>query len=795
MIRALHELTPEAGGKALGLKRLREIGLKVPGTVVLIHPEEGKIDDDLVRSRLAELGDGPKAVRSSAMSEDGAAASFAGQFETFLDLRTYDEIRSAIRKCIEAAGAERVRAYSGKMLSESDLRISVILQNMVDARTAGVVFSADPVTHRRDKVVINAVAGKGEALVSGMEDARHFELWRSGSNIEAEEKRNESLLSKSSLREILDGTLLAEKVYGHPVDLEWAIDCEGILHWLQVRPVTTLDDTHYNEFDSAVSPSPDVWTLGNIGEMMPGVATPLTWSVSAETIDWGMVYMADRIGAFKLKERTGPRYIQIFYNRLFINLSNLMDYPKHVWLNKAADVQFAICGKVIPEQTITPESPLPRRVFNFIRQLRYSADAQRQLNALRKLDGGFSIDTDQPIKNLYTSLTDGRKTLGLGFAYHLGTSAQSGTLYSTFIRVMTSDKRAPEASDHHTATMLLLDIPDIESADAVKSLERFALLIRSEQEFASRFSSASPEEALEMLRGNAPPAIREQFDQFLERHGHRCVRESELREKTWAVNPLPLIGSIQARVRKREPDRQKPDLHILVRESLGHLPFFKRSVLRMLVPHARKAVARREITKALSIHMVDTIRKGYTELGNKLVLEGLLDDPDQVYFLTHEELGELINDRVPFWKTKANRRRILLPELDRLGFDEIHFGVPEPVEEVPEPEIRDGQLKGTPVSRGVVTGPARIVNSLEEASRLCEGDIMIAAFTDIGWTPWFSIIAGVVTEIGSPLSHGAVVAREYGIPAVVGAKGARRSFRDGEMVRVDGDRGIVEQIL
>ena len=152
----------------------------------------------------------------------------------------------------------------------------------------------------------------------------------------------------------------------------------------------------------------------------------------------------------------------------------------------------------------------------------------------------------------------------------------------------------------------------------------------------------------------------------------------------------------------------------------------------------------------------------------------------------------MIKDYSPSWRAKANKRRELLPQTAALQFPEVCQGIPEPIEEEQEIEILDGQLKGIPVSSGVVQARVRIVNTLEDAALLQPGEIMVASFTDIGWTPYFSIVSGLITEIGSPLSHGAVVAREYGIPAVVGAKGAKQFLKDATFVKLDGDRGIVE---
>jgi len=791
----IDELTDEeAGGKAMGLKALRDLGLSVPDAFVIIHPNGGTLNDDVLKTHLDKLGEGPKAVRSSAVSEDGINASFAGQFDTFLNLHSFAEIKNAIFSCIDAANGDRVKDYASNIIKDADLRISVILQNMVNAKYAGVVFSANPINNRRDKILVNAVEGTGDHLVSGIKDGVHYEFFRSGSDIPSEIKKNPSPLSEKHLREILEGVKKAEQHYKVPLDLEWAIDQHDQIQWLQVRPITTLNEVHYNELDTVKGASNDVWTLGNIGEMMPGVVTPLTYSVSAEAIDYGMTMLADKCGAFSLKNRTGKRYIQMFYNRLFVNMTNMMDYPKNIWLNTSDDVHFALSGKVFPGITALPEASFPLRVINFGKQIISTSRAQQHLDHLKKLESGFSIELSGTLEEIHYNLENARHLLGIGFGHHLMTSAQSGALYSAFMRIMTDDKRRPTADDHHIATILLLNIPEIESADAVKSLERFASLIRSDKTFARRFITSTPTEALKSLQQDAPPEIMQQFKTFIARHGHRCVRESELREKTWEENPQQLIHTLQTQVRIGAVKHVRHDFYKETDAALNHLTLIKRTILRTLVSTARKAVARREISKALSIKMVDMVRKGYHALSQKMLEEKLLDDLDQIYFLTHNEIGQLIVDHSPAWRLKANKRREILPELDNLKFEEVSFGIPEPLDHEDKIEILEGQLRGTPVSSGIVQGKVRIVHTLSDADDLEEGEIMVASFTDVGWTPYFSIIAGLVTEIGSPLSHGAVVAREYGIPAVVGAKGAKQFLKTGDLIVLNGDKGIIEKI-
>jgi pyruvate,water dikinase len=226
----------------------------------------------------------------------------------------------------------------------------------------------------------------------------------------------------------------------------------------------------------------------------------------------------------------------------------------------------------------------------------------------------------------------------------------------------------------------------------------------------------------------------------------------------------------------------------------GQLTLTQRIFIKLLKRASRKAVANREMTKALSMKMVNRTRQAYRSYAATLVEHGLLADADQIYFLTHQEIGRLIKDRDPAWTVKADKRRVQLPETAKLQFPLINVGIPEPLEQEEPVTITGNQIRGIPVSRGVVKARARIVNSVAEAAALQPGEIMVGSFTDVGWTPYFSLIAGLITEIGSPLSHGAVIAREYGIPAVVSAKGARQFIKTGDMVALDGAKGTVDLV-
>jgi rifampicin phosphotransferase len=783
------------GGKARGLKLLHQLGLRVPESFVIVHPDGNEIPDDLLATHLRALGQGPKAVRSSAVSEDGLNASFAGQFETYLNVSGTEAVKTAIGRCVAAASSERVSRYSKEIHDRADTRISVIVQNMVPSEKAGVIFSADPVSNRRDKMVINVAPGTGDDLVSGNKDAVQYLVFASGKDVASQIAKNGDLLSAAQVRELMAGARKAEQACGQPVDLEWAIDSAGVIHWLQVRPITTLDDVHFNELDDVKQPSADVWSLGNIGEMMPGVVTPLTHTVCGRAIDIGLGYLAARSGVIPMRDIRKWRSLELFYNRLFFNLRRYMLYVQRLALNKKENVIVSLSAADVPELKVGKLDPTLLRCLRFIKQITAVQFAGRSVKRLRKLEQGFQLEMTGDLHKDCQTLDFAFERLVDAFCFHLLGSAQSGFYYSILMGIVTGNKRLPEARDHTLAAQLLADNPDIESADAVKSLERFAGLVRGSAEFAELLASATPADAPRLIEQRAPTGVRDSYRAFLQRHGHRCVREAELREKPWEEDQAQLVSMIQAFLRAGSSSSNKrgsaQELCALMKQQLT---FTQRVFVNLFKRAARKAVANREMTKALSMKMVNTTRKAYRSYARTLVEHGLLDDTDQIYFLTREEIRRLIADRDPAWKTKANKRRRQLPETAKLQFPLMNVGIPEPLEEEEVVATAGSQIRGIPVSRGTVKARARIVNSVAEAAALQKGEIMVASFTDIGWTPYFSLIAGLVTEIGSPLSHGAVVAREYGIPAVVSAKGARAFIKTGDLVALDGARGTIEVV-
>ncbi|GBM45817.1 Putative phosphoenolpyruvate synthase [Araneus ventricosus] len=291
------------------------------------------------------------------------------------------------------------------------------------------------------------------------------------------------------------------------------------------------------------------------------------------------------------------------------------------------------------------------------------------------------------------------------------------------------------------------------------------------------------------------------FREFLKRHGHRCLKEFDVHSITWGMDSKPLVKLLQNLVGAKRMEKKKED-DIDKTISTLHTPLNSWAKFRLkyvVLPNCRKGVGGREAGKSLMIKCIDHWRKGFRHLAKLMVSEGRLPDEELLFFLTFDEIDDLLNTRSPSIISRANQRRRIHPILDSYKFPELMRGLPKPINDEEESaktyqSVADLTMKGVPVSQGVAKGYARVAISLVEASYLKPGEILITHSTDIGWSPYFPIVSGVVTEIGGLISHGAVVSREYGLPCVVGLTAATKMFRTGDYVLLDGKKGIIQRL-
>ena len=770
----------EVGGKAKGLAKLLAGGFTVPDGFVVSGATIEQLPDDL-EDHYARIGSCRVAVRSSSMAEDSESASFAGQYETILNVQGLEALRSAIRQCLASAASDRVRVYRETRSGATSPEMHVVVQKMVDARAAGVLFTVNPVNARRDQIVIDAVEGIGDALVSGRSVPHHWVLSREGTVQERDTPGEPALLTRDELAALRRQGLAAEAQHGAPLDLEWAIDRAGEIQWLQARPVTGVV-SDLNELDRCHSLS-DVYTWSNIGEMMPGAVTPLTSSVTGRGIDLGMQRMYRKLGA-DIPRRDESRYVASFFGHLFLNLSAMAELSAYVAGSSKASMCVAVCGRDIAQVDEPEQASALRRGLNSLRYVSALLSGRRHGDRLDALVRSLWFPTEGSAAELYRAIDRSLPKIWEAYEHHLLSSSSSGAIGPLLLGIVAKGEK-PTTAHHARVAGLLAGATEVESADVATRANRVIDALVDIPEAESRFARATPVVALRWLRSANAGHARTSFNEYLERHGHRAVRELELRQKEWALDPTPLVVSLQSGLRARlesrrtrttSPPEPKGD-------GVGRM-------VRSILPLAHAAVRSRERTKSTLVAATQRFKQAYRLLGVKLCEENLLSDEDAVFFLTHDELGLLIDGDEALADRAARRRKALDFQM-ALRFPQVVTGRPEPLETRTE-RAAEGALTGQPVSGGVVSGKARVVRTIEEASALAAGEILIAPITDVGWTPFFALIAGLATDVGSVVSHGAVVAREYGLPAVVNLGTATDRFRTGDWVTLNGDRGTLE---
>lgn len=772
-----------AGGKAYGLARLVAMGLPVPPAFVLRNASAEDFPVALDQSYRA-LGKPLVAVRSSALGEDGGEASFAGQYETVLNVQGPDQLRDAIRHCVASASSERARSYQQAQAGGDPVTMNIVVQAMVDARAAGVVFTADPVSARRDLLVIDAVAGLGEALVSGEATPDHYAVHGSGAIVRRQLTGANPLLSDTEIMAIATQARAAAKHEGHPLDLEWAIDQDGSLYWLQARPITTLP-ADLNEFDTGLPRPHDVLTISNVSEMMPGAVCPLTGSFTGWGIDYGLQHMQVAVGA---RPAIVPDW-QVTawaYGHLFLNLTGNVVMSSAVLGSTVEQTAQSLCGRIVPELKALPPQPLYRRIANTIKLLHYCLRAPGVVERFgRELDA-LVIEHKADSAAMWAQLAQKSAFFDHAMAVHIQSSALSGFLCS-IVENMVSGRSNDSTSEEQGAAMrLLAGATGVESAVMLEELDRLIDQIVAHPDAQQAFQQAAVTDALYWLKNSS--ALAPAFDAFLANHGHRGYRELCMRDPAWCDDPAPLIQSMQAAVHARLMTGGHRPLH-------SHdidWPSLSRG-LRWILPKAHNAIRRREHTKSQLVDAAHRFKRGFRHLGKLLQEQGALPDADLVNFFSTAELPAFVASPDAAAVERAIARRDALVYQQQFEFPEISVGIPHPVE-ARKLQFTDGVLHGRPASRGVAVGIARVAHTLGEAAALQPGEILVTPITDIGWTPYFSLIGGLVTDLGSAVSHGAVIAREYGLPCVVNTRDGTRFLQSGDHIRLDGDKGTVEKL-
>jgi len=776
-------------------------------------------------------------VRSSATCEDARGSSLAGLATTILGVRGRAELCDAVRQVWASLYLPRTLLYLNRWNIRA-VSMPVLLMPMVVAKAAGVLFTGPPSGLEGDRWkagerLVHATLGLGAPIVDGASIVDNYRLSADGALIEQviAEKGTELVvgpdglvaqpveagrgtrpaLSKAALTEL--STLAKRLGEGKPdaLDVEFAITEVGGVDRvivLQARPVTgglfpEGGDEH------------TVWSRANVGEALPGAATPLTWSVARAFSDAGFRAAFTALGCRAPKDAI---LISNVYGRFYLNLTAFMAIagqvpglspralleqsggaPDGIIRALHAEVERSSTGFLMRAPIAVPG--LLRRGLRLEREVSgWEVEAERSKRLLSELDLGLLPDDAlaQTLRGV-SDLLFGAGELMLTCA---SASLASHLALTTWLgrTLKRSDAYGEGGVDVHReasriAQALTGGIAELESANPGLALMRVANLARREPAAFEAIAAGHVRSLEDLPMGATRASMRE----FLEAFGDRAVREAELMTPRWREDPSSLMSMLAAALRGPEidPEAGPARARALADRELARLETtsgrIEIAVLRALVKKTQEYTRLRERMRAWVTRGLGFIRMVALDIDRRLRhLEPSLP-PESVFFCTYEEIvGALKTGRADVAHIIRLRRAEHLRDKARPDPPSTFVGKPPPVS-LPPSAAR--KLDGLAASPGVVEGPARVVGpGADAATSLRPGEILVARTTDIGMSPLFLVAAGIVTELGGPLSHAAIVAREYNVPCVVNVDGATLSVRTGERLRVDGDRGVVEKL-
>lgn len=806
------------GGKAAGLARLIAAGANVPTGFALRattqEPDGWAVAD---RTEFAARADrlcrrGPVAVRSSALGEDSAERSFAGMFETVLGVVDKEATLAAAARCIASGGSERVLAYSGQ---HSPLAVGIVVQSLVEPRAAGVCFTRDP-AGRDGAVVIEAVCGMGDALVSGRVQPESWRAYRSGLGhwICGVERSIGAIADAECATIAAEAVRLAAKI-GYPLDLEWALDRENALWWLQARPITAIVEPPtlviQRAFDDVDDGPVSVWSNWNVRETLPDPMTPLTRTLWRDNIIPMLGSQILGIG------RTSPLMRQLvgldwINGRLYFNMNAMMAMPLLGRIDRLVSIMDSRNGEVLA--VLRKEGVLTRRRLSggrarvaagmFVASIRTAFRFSRALSprrALRALDAeGSAVGRRPDVAGLANDelvaelalwdapecrrLRDGLQMEGLAVFIYMA-AAYAFRKHPRALQCLTTGIAA------NPTTQISLGIEEL--VEAAHPIKEIFLETPGTTELLHRLSADDTgPQTLEWLG---------RLQTFLERVGHRGPMEFDFAAERWAENPTMILELVRSGLRNPERERLVDRIDRLAVErqreidaAVAASAVWRRPVLRALARLVELYMPLREAPKHYGIFVFQRIRNAAQELGRRLGAADVLDSADDVFFL---ELSELLNlaegkrSEQDYRGIVAERRALHEQFRTARPPDFVRSdGVPVVEEALEAGASVDGVLKGTAISAGVATGPVCVLSE-PDPLLVRDGDVLVLEFADPGWTPLFARASAVVMEVGGFMCHAAVVAREMGLPAVFGIRGVTRLLVPGETVVVDGTVGIV----
>jgi len=763
-----NRLPAKIGSKARNLHSVLEKGFRVPVTYVIIwdaYCAYFRDHIDLLPQIRGELErkldpDRVYAVRSSANVEDGVAFSFAGQFSSELNVRGLDALITAVQTVWASARTDNVQVYLEKLpKNQRELKMAVIVQEMVTPVFSGVAFSKNPVTGA-DETVVEAVEGTGEALVQGgCTPDRWIHKWGEWVNVPQTPR-----IPIEVAQQVVDLVRQIAQTFKRDVDIEWVFDGDKV-NIVQMRDITSLSQV-------------EVYSSRIAKDMLPGMIKPLVWSLNVPMINSVWVgLLTEMIGKNDLDPMT---LAKPFYYRAYFNMTVLGKAFNQLGLpSEALDMMMGLGpgGMRMPSMRMHSKMVLlaPRLAAMIWGKLQFHKRIHAELPKIESELGSF-----QPQRA--AEMTDVEIMADVQRLYGLTQRAAYLNIVGPLLMMVYNgllNQRLKDAGIDPQQFDLMHGMDELGDFEPGRHLQELnAQYAQLDETTRARIATCTFEEFLQM-EGIQP--FQRSVQAFLDRFGHLSDSGNDISVACWRETPELIKKMIVAYASIGHARRQ-----IRLSDVTGKK--FKRPwLLHFLYRRARAYRLYRERISFVYTRTYGTFRPYWLELGERMVQRGLLHDRSDVFYLYMDEARAALDGKAPGGcATLAAERKAEMEAMKDLAMPVLLYGDTPP----PVLGITENRLNGIPASRGVYTGRAKVIRSLSEFSKMEPGDVLVIPYSDVGWTPLFARAGGVIAESGGLLSHSSIIAREYHIPAVVSVADATL-LQDNTLVTVDGFKGEI----
>ena len=727
------------------------------------------------------------AVRSSGTKEDLDEFSFAGQYQTFLNTKPED-VEARVIDCYKSMFSEIILSYLvNRKIDTSELKMSVVVQEMVASDKSGICFTIDPVTGNDKTMLIEVSEGLGEDIVSGktVPEQYHYNWYE---NKETDRKADNKLISEAKVEEYAKVFARIQQQFGYPCDIEFAIK-DDELFILQSRRITKLNYSGIN----------DVWTTADFkdGGVSATVCTPYMWSLYEYIWEYSLRVFV--VSTKILKDEQLPKKLgEMYYGRCYWNLSAVKKTMEQIvgYKEREFDNEYGIVGDYEGDGKITGATP--KVLFHMIPII---IEQTKVLNDRKKNSERYK----QELLDLYYEY---KKNLDEGtieditkefFRITHETYLRSETTYfhqifiNTIHQSLYKDSLLKYVSESEYLS-LLASIDNISHLLPFYDMWDITRKIRSDEEAAKYWKDTDALDIAKDLDSGKfeLPLVRKLIDDY----GYHSDKELDITYPCYYEEPHVMISMVKDMALLDDsysPEKDKERGVAVYTEILNNL---KKNVsagkykkIADKVANMRKMLWWREEFRDVSTRFYYMLRMYTIEYAKKLVSDGVLEKVEDVWFLkvgnlwdyidgnkTKEDLNDLITRNKFYYNAYRNY----------ISDNEIGHNF-----HVISEAANKNSIRGLGANNGKITGTARVIEDFTQIDRLQEGDILVTRFTDTGWTPKFAILSGIVTEYGGILCHAAIVSREYGIPAIVCCKDAMSKISDGQQITIDGSTGVV----